>query len=220
MDRKQNLWPIVLLLGLVVLILTAALAFDRATNLPARMLDSFTDRSTAKAKEIRDAFVQLFHLQPRVTVNNHVFFEQTKTALELAVVDRDTEVTQQLSNTWLGSTKTIRIRATYRVKAGFALPENLTVNVSDQNVMVKVPPAKILSVEPLSVQVEQLQNGLWNQIQAKDIEDELKTMPEIARSKESTLPAEAQQKFRDLLTAKLSNLPVKIEVEQQNAERR
>jgi Protein of unknown function (DUF4230) len=220
MDRKQNLWPIVLLLGLVVLILTAALAFDRATNLPARMLDSFTDRSTAKAKEIRDAFVQLFQLQPRVTVNNHVFFEQTKTALELAVVDRDTEVTQQLSNTWLGSTKTIRIRATYRVKAGFALPENLTVNVSDQNISVKVPPAKILSVEPLSVQVEQLQNGLWNQIQAKDIEDELKTMPEIARSKESTLPAEAQQKFRDLLTAKLSNLPVKIELEQQNAERR
>ena len=54
MDRKQNLWPIVLLLGLVVFILTATLAFDRATNLPARMLDSFTDRSTAKAKEIRE----------------------------------------------------------------------------------------------------------------------------------------------------------------------
>lgn len=220
MDRKQNLWPIVLLLGLVVLILTAALAFDRAAHLPARVLDSLTDRSTAKAKEIRDAFVQLFQLQPRITVNDHVFFEQTKTVLELAVVDRDTEVTRQLSNTWLGSTKTIRIRATYRVKAGFALSENLTVDVSDQNVTVKVPPARILSVEPLSVQVEQLQNGLWNQIQAKDVEDELKTMPEIARSKESTLPAEAQQKFRDLLTAKLSNLPVTLEVEQQNAERR
>jgi len=188
--------------------------------LPARVLDSLTDRSTAKAKEIRDAFVQLFQLQPRITVNDHVFFEQTKTVLELAVVDRDTEVTRQLSNTWLGSTKTIRIRATYRVKAGFALSENLTVDVSDQNVTVKVPPARILTVEPLSVQVEQLQNGLWNQIQAKDVEDELKTMPEIARSKESTLPAEAQQKFRDLLTAKLSNLPVTLEVEQQNAERR
>ena len=114
MDRKQNFWPIVLLLGLVVLILTAALALDQVTNLPARMLDSLTERSTAKAKEIRDAFVQLFQLQPRVTVNNHVFFEQTKTALELAVVDRDTEVTQQLSNTWLGSTKTIRLRSDNR----------------------------------------------------------------------------------------------------------
>lgn len=219
MDRKQNLWPIVLLLGLVILILTAALAFDQAAHVPARMLESLTDRSTVKAKEIRDAFVQLFQLQPRVTVNDHVLFEQTKNALELAVVDRDTEVTRQLSNTWLGSTKTIRIRATYRVKAGFALSQNLTVDVSNQNVTVKVPPARILSVEPLSVQVEQLQNGLWNQIQAKDVEDELKTMPEMARSKASMLPAEAQQKFRDLLTAKLSNLPVKLEIEQQNAER-
>jgi hypothetical protein len=219
MDRKQNPSAIVILLAVVVLILATALAFDRATNLPARMLDSLTNRSTAKAKEVRDAFVQLFQLQPRITVNNQVFFEQTRTALELAVVNRDTEVTQQTSHTWLGSTKTIRIHAIYRVKAGFALPHDLNVNVSDQNVIVKVPRATILSVEPLSIKVEQLQNGLWNQIQPQDVENELKAMPEIARSKESTLPDEAQQKFRELLTTKLSNLPLKIEIEPENVQR-
>ena len=75
---------------------------------------------------------------------------ETKPALELAVVDRDTDITHDAAETWFGSTKTIRMHATYRVKAGFDLSKKLEVNVAGQDVNIKVPKATILSVEPLS----------------------------------------------------------------------
>ena len=135
-------------------------------------------------------------------MNETAVFDQTKTALELVVVDRDTDVTHDSAETWFGSTKTIRIHATYRVKAGFDLSKNLEVSVAGQEVNIKVPKATILSVEPLSLTVDELRNGLWNKIQPQDIDRELKKMPELARAKAASLPDEAEQTFERLLSRK------------------
>ena len=153
-----------------------------------------------------------FNLQPKISVNETAVFDQTKTALELVVVDRDTDVTRDAAQTWFGSTKRIRIHATYRVKAGFDLSHKLEVNLAGQEVNIKVPKASILSVEPLTLKVEELRNGLWNKIQPEDIDRELKKMPELARAKAASLPDEAEQTFERLLSEKLGDLHVHVQI--------
>ena len=213
MDRRWYRWPAVLLLVALVLAFSAKLMFDEVTSWPARELHAVSDRTSAAARRIRDAFVDLFHLQPKISVNENVVFDQTKTALELAVVSRDVEVTRDAAQTWLGSTKTIRIHATYRVKAGFDLSQSFEVTVADRQVNIKVPKAKILSAEPLTITVEELKNGLWNKIQPQDVERELQRMQELARTKASSLPDDAERTFKRLLSQKLGDLSVHIQTQ-------
>ena len=176
------------------------------------LVNAASDHTSTAARKIRDAFVDLFHLQPKISVNENVVFDQTKTALELAVVSRDVEMTRDAAQTWLGSTKTIRIHATYRVKAGFDLSERFEVTIADREVNIKVPKAKILSVEPLtSLGVEELKNGLWNKIQPQDVEREFKRMQELARTKAGSLSDDAERTFQRQLSEKLGDLSVQIQ---------
>jgi hypothetical protein len=212
MDHKRQLFPLVLLLIALLLVFTAKVLFDQVTSWPARILDSASDQAYTEVRKIRDAFVDLFAVQPKISINEKVVDDQAKTALQLAVLSRDIAVTRDAAQTWLGSTKTIRIHATYRVKAGFDLAQKLEVDVVDHEANIKVPKAKILSVEPLSIAVEELRDGLWNKIQPQDVDRELTRMQELARAKASSLPDDAEQSFQRLLSQKLGDLNVHIQI--------
>jgi Protein of unknown function (DUF4230) len=211
MRRRSYLVPLTLLLVFLALAITGKWMVDQMAALPARLVDSASNQATVDAVKIRDAFVDLFQLQPKISVNETAVFGETKAALQLVVVEQDTDITNETAETWFGSTKTIRMHATYRVKAGFDLSEKLEVNVAGQDVNIKVPKATILSVEPLSLAVDELRDGLWNQIQPQDIDRELKKMPELARTKASSLPGEAEQTFKRLLSERLGDLHVHLE---------
>lgn len=212
MDHKRQLFPLVLLLVALLLVFTAKVLFDQVTSWPARIFDSASDQAYTEVRKIRDAFVDLFAVQPKISINEKVVEDQAKTALQLAVLSRDIAVTRDAAQTWLGSTKTIRIHATYRVKAGFDLAQKLEVDVVDHEANIKVPKAKILSVEPLSIAVEELRDGLWNKIQPQDVDRELTRMQELARAKASSLPDDAEQSFQRLLSQKLGDLNVHIQI--------
>jgi len=212
MDHKRQLFPLVLLLVALLLVFTAKVLFDQVTSWPARILDSASDQAYTEVRKIRDAFVDLFAVQPKISINEKVVDDQAKTALQLAVLSRDIAVTRDAAQTWLGSTKTIRLHATYRVKAGFDLAQKLEVDVVDHEANIKVPKAKILSVEPLSIAVEELRDGLWNKIQPQDVDRELTRMQELARAKASSLPDDAEQSFQRLLSQKLGDLNVHIQI--------
>jgi hypothetical protein len=212
MDHKRQLSPLVLLLVALLLVFTAKVLFDQVTSWPARIFDSASDQAYTEVRKIRDAFVDLFAVQPKISINEKVVDDQAKTALQLAVLSRDIAVTRDAAQTWLGSTKTIRIHATYRVKAGFDLAQKLEVDVVDHEANIKVPKAKILSVEPLSIAVEELRDGLWNKIQPQDVDRELTRMQELARAKASSLPDDAEQSFQRLLSQKLGDLNVHIQI--------
>ncbi|MBV8532451.1 MAG: DUF4230 domain-containing protein [Verrucomicrobia bacterium] len=212
MDHKRQLFPLVLLLVALLLVFTAKVLFDQVTSWPARIFDSASDQAYTEVRKIRDAFVDLFAVQPKISINEKVVDDQAKTALQLAVLSRDIAVTRDAAQTWLGSTKTIRLHATYRVKAGFDLAQKLEVDVVDHEANIKVPKAKILSVEPLSIAVEELRDGLWNKIQPQDVDRELTRMQELARAKASSLPDDAEQSFQRLLSQKLGDLNVHIQI--------
>jgi hypothetical protein len=213
MHRRSYFVPLILLLVFLFLAFTVKLIVDEMTSWPVRLVNSASDQASVDARKVRDAFVDLFQLQPKVSVNETAVFDQTKTALELVVVDRDTDVTRDSAQTWFGSTKTIRIHATFRVKAGFDLSKKLEVSLAGQEVNIKVPKATILSVEPLSLTVDELRNGLWNKIQPQDIDRELKQMPELARAKAASLPGEAEQTFERLLSQRLGELHFHVQIQ-------
>jgi hypothetical protein len=211
MQRKGISWPLAFVLGIAIVALAAYSIVDRITSLPGKAISSLARTSAEQAKQIRDAFAELFELQPRISVQNNIVYEQSKSIFELSVVSQDTEITHEYDQTWLGSTKRIRIHATYRVKAGFDLNEGFTVNIEEQDISIRTPPARILSVEPEKITVEELRDGLWNKIQPQDVQTQLAVLPDLARSNEAALPAEAEQTFKQMISSRLPNLNIKIE---------
>jgi Protein of unknown function (DUF4230) len=211
MKRKWLLPVFALILAIAFSLLAAAFMLDRLGSLPARLLNSASKQTASEIAKVRNAFFELFHLQPKIKVDETVVQQQTVTAPELAIVSRDVEVIRYAVQTWWGSTKTIRLRSVYRIKAGFDLSQKFEVQVRGSEIVVDLPKAKILSIEPVSTNVEELRDGLWNKIQADDIEKEVNKMPEIARAKSNTLPDEAEETLKRLLAQKMDKQNIRVE---------
>ena len=190
-----------------------SMVFIQITTWPSRFIDSFTHESANRVEKLRDVLADAFQLRPRISFKDHVVYEQSQNVLELTVLTKDTEVTREADQTWFGSTKHIRIRATFRLHAGFDLEKKCEVTIQGSTVLVKLPRAKILSTEVLDWNVEQLQDGLWNKIQPEDVQAELKALPELATAKEANLPEEAQKSFQRQLQEKLTPLGYHVKVE-------
>ena len=188
-------WPLAIALIIAILALLAAFVFYRIETWPARTAGRSAARLEQLGREARDTFVRLAHLQPRVTINNRVYFEQTSTIAELSVLARRVEVEHEMLHTWAGSTKRIRLHGTFLVKAGFDLRKKFLVQIQPDEIRIELPHAEILSVEQQEVEVLALENGFWNRISPNDIEEELALLPQLAREKSGGLPAEAEQAF-------------------------
>ena len=145
-------------------------------------------------KDLRDAFIDIAHLQPRITINNRVYMEQTTPVSELVVLSRRIEVEHELLHTWVGSSKRVKLHGTFTAKAGFDLQQNLSIDIRPNEIIVQLPHARILGVEQDQVDVLAFENGLWNRISGQDMQSELSILPQLAREKaaESDLPAEAE----------------------------
>lgn len=183
-------WRVVFVtLGLATLALIAWI-FQRVEAWPRRT-----------AEEVSRTFAEVLHLQPRVTVNDRVFFERTASVLELATITRETQVEREMEHEWLGSKKRIKLRGVYRVKAGFDLTQPLAVRVEDRRIEVALPPAKVLGAEQLSFEVLALENGIWNRIRESDVADEVRVLPGLARRK--ALASGLEKEATDALAAQL-----------------
>lgn len=188
-------WPLAFTLSVFILAVLVAFLFYRCETFPGRSLA----RMEKVGREARDTFVRLAHLQPRVTVNDRVYLEQTTTIAQLAVVDRQIEVEHEMLHTWAGSTKRIKLHGTFAVKAGFDLHRQFTVRVLPNEIAIELPHAQILSVEEKKVDVLAFENGYWNRISSGDIEHELSILPQLARERAAGLPAEAERAFTQQL---------------------
>ncbi len=161
-------------------------------------METWPQRTT---REVLRAFREVAGFAPQVTVHDRVVFEQTKEALELAVVTRETAVEREMEHEWLGSKKRIRLRGTYVVKAGFDLHEHFVVRIDGRRIRVELPAPKILSIDPRDTEVLAFENGFWNKIEPADLEAELRALPALARKKavQSGLPGEAVETFQKRL---------------------
>ena len=120
---------------------------------------------------MRDAFVEVAQLQPRITINNRVYLEKTTAMAELAILSRQIEVEHEFLHTWAGSTKRVKLHGTFTAKAGFDLQQDLAVDLRPDEITVRLPHASILGVEQKQTEVLEFENGFWNRISAADLEE-------------------------------------------------
>ena len=211
--RRKSGWPIAFTLVLLIVAALAAFIFWRIETWPARTAILGTAELERLGRDVRDAFVDIAHLQPRVIINDRVYFEKTTPTAELSVISRRTEVEHELLHTWAGSTKRVKLHGTYIAKAGFDLTQDFSVQVQPDVIVVLLPHAKILGIEQEQVDVLAFENGLWNRISAEDLQSELSTLPQLARQRaaEIGLPAEAERSLRQQLEARVhAAVPLQI----------
>ena len=188
-------WPLAFTLVAVSIAAVIVLIFWRIETWPARTAQQSTEQLEKVGKDLRDAFIDIAHLQPHITINNRVYMEQTTPVSELVVLSRRIEVEHELLHTWVGSSKRVKLHGTFIVKAGFDLQQNLLIDIRPNEITVQLPHARILGIEQEQVDVLAFENGLWNRISGQDMQSELSNLPELAREKaaESDLPAEAER---------------------------
>src|SRR5437867_443599 len=134
--------------------------FLRLESWPARTAHQGTAELEKLGKDLRAAFIDIAHLQPRITINSRVYMEQTTPVSELVVLSRRIEVEHEFLHTWVGSSKHVKLHGTFIATAGFDLQQGLSINVRPDEIIVQLPHAKILVLEQQQVDVLAFDNGL------------------------------------------------------------
>jgi hypothetical protein len=198
-------WPIALTIVALIIATTNVVIFLRLESWPARTARQSTVELERLGRNLRAAFVDIAHLQPRITINNRVYMEQTTPVSELVVLSRRIEVEHELLHTWVGSSKRVKLHGTFIAKAGFDLRKDLSIDIRPDEIMVQLPPAQILGVEQQQVDVLAFENGLWNRISGQDVQSELSVLPDLAWKKaaESELCAEAEKTLKEQLQQRI-----------------
>jgi hypothetical protein len=198
-------WPVALTLVALIVAAVVLVIFLRLESWPARTAAEGTGQLERIGRDLRSAFVDVAHLQPRITIDNRVYLEQTMPTTELAMVSRRIEVEHEFQSTWVGSSKRVKLHGTFLVKAGFDLRQDVAVDVNPKEIVVHLPHAQILGVEQKHLDVLAFENGYWNQISAADVQGELSVLPRLAREKaeEAGLPAQAERALQQQLEARV-----------------
>src|SRR4029079_10056451 len=198
-------WPMALTLVALIIGATILIIFLRLETWPARTARQSTAELERLGKNLRAAFIDIAHLQPRITINDRVYMEQTTPVSELVVLSRRIEVEHELLHTWVGSSKRVKLHGTFIAKAGFDLWKGLSIDIRPDEIMVQLPHAQILGVEQQQVDVLAFENGFWNRISGQDVQNELSVLPELAWKKaaESELPTEAEQTLQQQLEQRI-----------------
>jgi hypothetical protein len=198
-------WPTASALMALIIAVVVVIIFVRLETWPARTARQSTAELEKLGKDLRSAFIDIAHLQPRITINNRVYMEQTTPVSELVVLSRRIEVEHEFLHTWIGSSKRVKLHATFTVKAGFDLRQNLSVDIRPGEIIIQLPHAQILGIEQNQVDVLAFENGLWNRISGEDVQSELSILPQLAREKatESGLPAEAEHALQRQLDERI-----------------
>lgn len=198
-------WPLAFTLVVIVAVGAAIFVFVRLETWPARTVTQGTADLERLGKDLRSAFVEIAHLQPRITINNRSFAQEVSPTTELAVVSREFKVKREFLHTWAGSSKRIKLVGLFTVKAGFDLRQEVAVDVKPDEIVVQVPHAQILATEQNRVDVLALDNGLWNRISNVDLQNELAALPQLAlkQAMESNLPAEAEHELERQLNKRI-----------------
>jgi hypothetical protein len=207
-------WPAALALVVLILVSAAVFIFWRLESWPARTIGQGTEDLERLGNDLRSAFIDIAHLQPRITVNNRTIVDEAAMpTAELATLTKQLKVKREFLHTWAGSSKRIKLSGTFLVKAGFDLRQDVAVEVRPDEILIRLPHAQIVGVEEKNVDVLSLENGLWNRISGADLQNELAQLPEMARhqAEEVSLPSDAEVELQRQLSKRIrARQPVKL----------
>ena len=152
----------------------------------------FPNKTLSVAKTLAETVKGTLGLSPQVTINQKIIYRRTNEILQLAMIEQDFDVEHETSHMWMRSEKKVTLRGTYRAKIGFNLQKGFNIEVHRGSlfgagqVILELPRAEVLSVEPLDVQKFK-SSGLINWVTNKDIENATRELGEMALDKASKL---------------------------------
>lgn len=161
------------------------------------------------AEDVAAKFQQVFNFTPEVRSNSVTIIQATVPVLELVTVQKQASVRNAWSQTWLHSTKTLEIEATFTARAGFDLEAPFVVDLDPATgaCRVTLPPPKILNIGMSDLRILRDEDGFWNAITAADREQAIRQLEEKARAEftRSSLVADAQKeaerRIREIIPA-------------------
>jgi len=135
------------------------------------------------ARGALEAVKSVLHVTPTVAVSSYIATQKTSDILELATVSKGFPIEYSFTHTFMGSTKSLKLRGDYTVKAGFDLREKFSLQVGEAGdiVFADFPGPKILSVQMNRYAVLEDQDGWWNVLTPRDREDAVNAMNALAR---------------------------------------
>jgi hypothetical protein len=148
----------------ILLIALSITAYVLVVVIPAQL----AERSYEGAKKIGRDISEAFQFTPEITVNNTVVLQQQTPILELATLSQKFQHQYTWTNTWLGSTKEIRITGSFEAKAGFDLNKKFSIRLDDEKAVVTLPKPQLLSIESLNNVKFEDENGVWNWVDMAD----------------------------------------------------
>src|SRR5438477_5247831 len=81
-------WPVGLTLVVLILVAAGVFIFWRLESWPARTIGQGTEDLERLGRDLRSAFIDIAHLQPRITINNRTIVDQAMPTAELAMLER------------------------------------------------------------------------------------------------------------------------------------
>jgi len=152
----------------------------------------FPKKTLSLAKELAVTVKNTLGMTPQVTINQKIVYKRTNEILELAMIEQDFDVEHETCHMWMRSEKRITLHGTYRAKIGFDLQKGFNIEVhrwkllKPGQIVLQLPRAEVLSVEPLDLQKTKT-SGWINWVTNKDMEIAVKELEEMAKNKASKL---------------------------------
>jgi hypothetical protein len=203
--RRIANWPVAIVFVALIVAVLCAFIYLRIESWPMRTAHQSLDEVERVVLGVQNTFLRLGNLQPRITVNNRVYIQQSQSVAELTILMRDIEVEHEMQQTWAGSTKRVKLHALFTARAGFDLLNDVNISSNADEVVVSLPHAQLLGVEQKQVEVLEFEHGYWNRISAADMEQELAMLPSLAQQKarDAAMPEAAEREIEQQLKSRI-----------------
>jgi hypothetical protein len=173
---------------------------------------------------VRNAFAQVFQIQPQITMNQRVILSQTSPIAELAIVSKEElvklELTQHLdllSYQIPLTEKDLQVEAVFRLKAGFDLhqPFHVTIDPLTHAIHAYLPHAKILSVEQVGDLTFHSEDAALNKVTDEERQKLLNGLNDTAhvQAEQSGLKEDAEKQVDQRLQELFSHNGEKMSIE-------
>jgi hypothetical protein len=187
-----------IVLVIVLLITLSITAYVLIVVIPTRL----ARRSYEGARQIGHDISKIFQVTPEVTVKNTVVLEQQTPIMELATLSQTFQHRYEWTNTWLGSTKKIKMTGSFQAKAGFDLSNKFSLEINDDVVVVTLPGPKLLSLESMDDVTFEDENGFINWVNMDDRSKAVNAFTSDAKryAQEAAFVARAQEEMEKKMT--------------------
>ncbi|MGC3991372.1 MAG: DUF4230 domain-containing protein [Chthoniobacteraceae bacterium] len=142
----------------------------------------------------------LLQITPEVKTSSEVWPQQSQGGLQLATVTNEFPVEYTFEHSYLGSTKRLKLRGLFKVKAGFDLQDRFSITVTEngRKVIADFPAPQVLSVEMEKYEVLDDENGWWNYLTQENQQETVAAMQAEARraAESGTILPDAEKSLR------------------------